>query len=537
MQYRGIRRSSVALARGGVLCLALGLMLTVAGRASAKEIGFALSGAIDQPRVNATVQIQPVAGVAGTGDPLVQDVGGLATALELLNLDPAAFGLIPTNIQAYYDTGADVGLISHTTSTSMGIPTQTGATFTDVGVGGSETFGISGRLTIKLADTAPGIDLTDLSNYKSTFIDRYVSLGQPAGRTPLGQEAQNPVDQLISNILGSFYEFDVLGMPYFDHKVVVMDARSLNDYVLHGQTLDLDNLTSLPQLYTHVYEKGDPNNPAWNPANAADPGIPTAGAVNLTIPLKFANFGGLTTTSAGATAPSLAHNPMVGGDLPDHLSEDDGRDDAPGITITRDTAGGTLSSEGTWLFDTGAAASMISYEQAAALGIHYKAGFEPGNAENNPVQLETSDGDSVEQFTLELLGVGGPTTVAGFYLDSMTIAALEDDLTFTHAPVLVANIAVDDSDSLGGQYILDGVLGMNFLLPSADIDGGIDPLNPGSFALAPGAFDFITYDETTNTLMLTYSVPEPTTLALVLFAGLPLLRRKRRRRAGLAQAL
>jgi hypothetical protein len=196
------------------------------------------------------------------------------------------------------------------------------------------------------------------------------------------------------------------------------------------------------------------------------------------------------------------------------------------ITITRDTSSSQKSCQGSWLFDTGAASSIISTQQAATLGVTYSSQEGEGFGSDDPTLVDAQGNALPDQFTLSLQGVGGTVSVAGFYLDSLTIpAANGKSLTFTHAPVLVDNISITDPNT-GDTYTLDGVFGMNYLFASAYVNG---QANLATLQTRPGAFDFVTYDEKTNTLMLTYNqavVPEPATLATMAAGSVILLTRR-----------
>ncbi len=111
---------------------------------------------------------------------------------------------------------------------------------------------------------------------------------------------------------------------------------------------------------------------------------------------------------------------------------------------------GAASAEGDWLLDTGAACSMISTDIAHRLGLVDAAGAptrRPG-------------------FTLPVGGVGGgSSSLPGYRLDE--IALTTDDgrrILFPHPAVVVHDIRTTDAD--GRTVTLDGVLGMNLLLPS-----------------------------------------------------------------------
>jgi hypothetical protein len=134
---------------------------------------------------------------------------------------------------------------------------------------------------------------------------------------------------------------------------------------------------------------------------------------------------------------------------------------------------------GSWLLDTGAAVSMISRKQAAALGVTYIADTD---GTNHPKLAGTPEN---RQFVMTVGGIGGSKKSAGFFLDKLSVPTMEGKpIVFDHAPVLVADITV--KDSADHTFTLDGVLGMNYWVASAMVDESnllpdIDKLTPGAF--------------------------------------------------------
>ena len=151
------------------------------------------------------------------------------------------------------------------------------------------------------------------------------------------------------------------------------------------------------------------------------------------------------------------------------------------------------TSAASWLLDTGAAASIISTRQAAAVGITYK----PGTQGTDRAELLGVPKD--KQFTLTVGGIGGSKKSAGFFLDSMTIPTLEKDpLVYLGAPVLVLDITATDP-ATKQQVTIDGVLGMNYLVASARVSEG---LLPDIGNLTEGPYDWVVFDEPAGVLGL-----------------------------------
>jgi hypothetical protein len=122
-----------------------------------------------------------------------------------------------------------------------------------------------------------------------------------------------------------------------------------------------------------------------------------------------------------------------------------------GVEITHH--GRTVS--GTFLLDTGAAASMISTKLAEQLGIRFDRG----------TKIE---------FSLAIGGLGGQKNASGLFVDRLALPTREGAaIVYAKAPLLVNDISVIDEK--GKTFTLDGVLGMNYLVASAEITGGVLP--------------------------------------------------------------
>jgi hypothetical protein len=150
--------------------------------------------------------------------------------------------------------------------------------------------------------------------------------------------------------------------------------------------------------------------------------------------------------------PSLATNPLV-----------------PDVTITL----GTTDVEGDWLLDTGAACSMISTKAARRLGLVDAAGT-PTRAPD---------------FTLPVGGVGGGHhNLPGFRLDQLTLETADGrTLVFPDPAVIIHDVSTKNDD--GDTITLDGILGMNLLLPSGS---GVTML--GASKQLPGPFERVVID-------------------------------------------
>jgi hypothetical protein len=361
---------------------------------SALDISDVQPVALDQPRVNVLLRRTPI------GDPL--------SGVDII------FGDTIFNIEAFYDTGASGMVLSDLTADFLGVQRAQfngfPVVFEDVGVGGSDTFNVSEPLYIGVAPYTPSVDINNPATASLVYDQTFGPL-----RAQVGGSA-NPL------LLG----LDIFGMPAMQGKVVVMDPKPLDTFA------DL--------MRTYVYDPGTPFDPGQE---ATDPGIP---ATNRHVQLSYASFDRFTqTTPAGAEGPALRNNPFIGPDPVAALDPGTPPDNTPGVTITM----GAKQATGSFLFDTGAAASFVSSDLAAAVNVRYRAGtrgtadpllesFDPSNPGMPGTLLPN-------QFQLTISGIGGDQRAAGFFLDALSVPTMEGDpLNFIGAPVLVVDISVQD---------------------------------------------------------------------------------------------
>jgi hypothetical protein len=521
-------------------------------------------GALDQPQINAIIYLGNKAEpqIGETEDPLGDILGDLGGGL----FDPVKF----FNVQAYLDTGASGILISTPTAASLGLITETsGGTkvlFSDVGVAGTDDFNVSTPVRLSLAHFIPGLDLDKFADAGNTIpiTTPYTPIATPISGTtrfqvgPYVPTVDGPsldeIDELIAQLMGGG-ALNVIGMPAMKNRVMVIDPAGVKGIGLLFEILggggdindisdeELENIGNAG-IKTYLYERATA--PVFDPARTNNPGIPET---QLHVQLSYGSFNrftfvhleGSSTPNASLPGPTLDHNPFIGKN-PVALLEGADAGSAPGITITRHTVGGLKASEGNWLLDTGAAASIISEAQALAVGVKYQDGHRPGLPdEATPILVDAITGAVIDdQFTLVIGGIGGQQVIAGFYLEGLklpTIEGLVDDsqnLYYTNVPVLVGNITVADPLDPTKTITLDGIFGMNMLIESiflqTDATGGIEDLGDPS----PSFFEWITFDEANGILGLTLdptagvAVPEPASLlSLACGMGALLLRRKR----------
>lgn len=424
--------------------------------------------ALDQPRINSFVRVP--------GDPLP------------LGVD---FGSGRTfNVEAFYDTGASGVLLSNNTTgyfidsapdlriyqtvLNPGAPQEQNVIFSDIGVAGADNFYVSTPLDIGLANYNQGDETLDLDN-DETYQTIYNQQFSPI-RAQIG-----PIDESGGDSNPLLADLDVFGTPLMENKVVVMDPRPVNSFA--------------ETMKTYVYNPNTPFNSAEQDTN---PGIPST---SLHVKLSYGDFERFTQVSpTGAPGPTLRSNPFIGSN-PVRALDGLPSDGTPDVSMTMNGVNGS----GSFLLDTGAAASIISQAKANQVHVRYRAGT---YGTDNPI-LEYLDGSTVEnQFQLSIGGIGGTVKLAGFYLSSMSVQTEEGTpIQFTDAPVLVGDISAKDdkgtpSTADDQTLTLDGIFGMNFLIASVFISEGAPGELPAFGDPMPNAFDWLVYDSVNGKLGL-----------------------------------
>lgn len=414
-----------------------------AGRVQAVDISGVLPTSIGLPEVNAV--LRPTAGAGPhTG------------------VDSFGFGL--TNLRMIYDTGASGTILFEGPAQALGIPVarHLGAdvVFSDVGVGGSTTFTVSGPVHMSLG------------NFVQDPPDPYSGDG-PYPRQNAGLRLQLGPPGSAALFLSDFTQLGIAGMPAMSGRVSVINPKLAE--------VSFFELTPADTIHTYVYD------PMLPPESG--PGIP---AVDLHVELSLKSFDRFTeTTPAGATGPTLAANPFIG---PDPLAALEGvfplPVTPPGITLRL----GAEQATGTFLLDTGSQTTSISSATALSMGVRYWEPSDPGYDPAVPAMLVMdADGTLVaNQFSATFSGIGGAVTIAGFYLDALLVRTMEGDpldpgdpnhLNFVSAPVFVQDIELMDPVTLD-SFVFDGILGTNYLFGSGDLSAlaGFDvPFRPGPF--------------------------------------------------------
>ncbi|MHC4825260.1 MAG: aspartyl protease family protein [Planctomycetota bacterium] len=210
---------------------------------------------------------------------------------------------------------------------------------------------------------------------------------------------------------------DGVGMPAIKRLVIEIDPTVMSDRVREGARPDrdllerLESIAALPVVRVHSARK-------------------RPRSIDVEVELEYVDYNRRRHPGNQGPLPELAPNPMITGVVTEHGPR----------TFTAD-----------WFLDTGAAASMISTAHARALGLYDEAG--------KPVRAP--------DFTVMLGGIGGDLQRAdGFIIERLKIkAAKARTLEFHRAHVVVRDVGIELPD--GQRFVLQGVLGMNLLLPSA----------------------------------------------------------------------
>jgi hypothetical protein len=330
-------------------------------------------------------------------------------------------------IEAFLDTGASNVALSEATYQALGLKKAMVGSGKGAREVEYEDVGVGGSEKFSVSEPL----LLSFASYSSnTDGDNPGAYSKPAGPVRVNLR---PADGILDMLTGGT---DVAGMPMMSDKVMVIDPKPLNTFADKLRTsIVAENDKSIPKVTVHV-------------------------------PLTYVSFDRFTRTTPGGGTTTAA-NPLIG---PDPFKSGDSQ--RP-VTMQFHGKSGAM----TMLLDTGAVCSMISRKQAAALGVTYSAD-----------EKKLLGAPEKEQFSLTVGGIGGSKSAVGFYLDQLTLPADkgEEAIVYGKAPVLVNDITVVDPKTQQ-SFTLDGVFGMNFLVASANITGGLlpdlDKMTEGPFTM------------------------------------------------------
>jgi hypothetical protein len=448
------------------------IWILAAGPAQAHDIPGVLPTSIGLPEVN--VVLRPTAG-----------------APPYSGLDSFDFPL--TSLRLIYDTGASGVILFEGAALALSVPVAefigTDVVFTDVGVGGSTTFNVSDPVHMSLGNFTqdPPDPYTTDDDYPRQDAGLRLQLGPPGS---------------AALFIADFTQLGIVGVPAMAGRVSLINPKRAE--------VSFFELTPADTIHTYVY---DPAVPA-----ESGPGIL---APDVRVELTLKSFDRFTQAApAGATGPTLTENPFIG---PDPLAGLEGVSPLPttppGITVS---LGGTQVT-GTFLLDTGSQITSISAAMALTLGVRHWAQGDPGYDPASPATLvHDADGSLVaDQFTVQISGIAGTTTIAGFYADSLLLRTLEGNpladtdpnhLNFVLAPVFVHDIELMDPVTLDA-FTFDGILGTNYLFGSGDLSA----LSGIAVPFREGPFEWLVVDLDASppTLGVIFPAPSPVPVPLV----------------------
>ena len=341
-------------------------------------------------------------------------------------------------IEAFLDTGASALVLSDESFKALGVNKQS---LQDAKVVEYEEVGVGGSEKCFVSEPI----FFSFAPYSSTTDgDNPNSYSAPAG--PVRAELR-PSGGFLEMFTGGL---DVAGMPVMASKVVVIDPKPLNTFT--------------DKLRTTIVAADDARIPK----------------VTRHVPLCYVSFDRFARVTATGSPPTTSGNPMIG---PDPFKPHD-----PARPVV--ARYGNKTAKLTMLLDTGAVCSMISRKHAALLGVKYSAD-----------EKKLLGVPEKQQFTLTIGGIGGNKSAVGFYVDHLTLPVAKDEqpIVYGKAPVLVSDISLVDPQTQQ-TFTLDGVFGMNFLVASANVTGG---LLPDIGQLTEGPFTTIVVDHSRGFLGLT----------------------------------
>lgn len=409
----------------------------------------------ERPAKPSTGSAKPTAGLeiadvqpVGLDQPRVSLSLRRSTTGEPLSAEQA--GETVNAVDAFLDTGASGIVLSAKSAEALKIRAEKDVTYEDVGVGGSSHFSVSEPLYASMEEDAAG---------KLVPMRAQLSRGET----------------LLEAMVGGL---DVAGMPLMSGRVVVITTEKVDKLEgrlgvkLLGQPGAGGVRAGTPKpARSGSGQQGSGQRPPRqesrpSPTAAAPLDVPdVAWHVRLT-PTSYRRFTRL--TPAGAPSPSLGDNPLVRNVVVTHN----------GKTTT-----------GAFLLDTGAATSMISSKLAAELGVTY----DPGDTG------ALADVPADKQFKLTIGGIGGQKDAAGFFAEQLALPTVEGRaIMYRPVPLLVKDISVSDPKT-GETLTLDGILGMNLFVSSANVKLGA---LPDISNIRPSPFKTIVLDFRSHTLGL-----------------------------------
>lgn len=382
-----------------------------------------LEAAVGQPRIHVRI--------SRNGRPLqsANPLQGLDLGLE--DLLGAAAGP-QTSFIAYLDTGASAYVLSESAANRFDITIDDNAIYHEVGLHGETPMGVTQPYELALADSngllndQPGQRFHPISRNARMQLNK-ANLGAQIG----GGDAE------AAALMAAMTEVNVIGMPAIQDFLVEVDPTPMGNAAGALAGLDpnqaIDPNADLDALLGGLQDIGA------GPAVRLTRNGRMPRTIDLIVPLAYVDFNRHKNPRDRGAKPDLAPNPMV---------------------QNIETKHGNNTFQGDWLLDTGATVSIISQKHARKLGL-----------------LNTDPA-----FTLPIGGIGGGVqNTDGYIIEQLTIpAAHGKQIVYRNARAIVHDISITLDD--GSHITLDGVFGMNLLLPTM---AGIATGFPTAVADAP----------------------------------------------------
>jgi autotransporter-associated beta strand protein len=322
------------------------------------------------------------------------------------------------------DTGSSGSVICATEAVGRNLP-QTGQIFADQGIGGTESFYVSSPTTVKLAAVDSGAVTV---SWDGSTVTENVNMFNTVGVNKLQIRESDPTLD-VGFGLDTTIMVNTIGTPL------------INQYVMHVKSgsqafaWQMDTLGSAPVNYVPSELVAKSTLPSGlNLGSSELVLVPKVGgsASAMHVPLNYQNY-----ITDPNPAPSVSTNPTI-----------------PGVIASL----GTHSATSDWLFDSGAAVTMMGRNLAASLGIDL----------NSPGITSTT-----------VLGIGGTVSFQGYQIDQLALTTASGSKIDFHNVV----VFVPGAGALPADF--PGIFGMNLLNNSfsgvsADLFGGITEEDPVS---------------------------------------------------------
>ncbi len=344
----------------------------------------------------------------------------------LATITDPIFGTTQTGYSypAVLDTGSSGSVICATEAQGRNLPT-TGDSYSDQGIGGTESFYVSSPTTVKLAAVDSGAVVISSDG---SSVTEHLDMFNQVGVNKLQIRQFDPVLNLGFGITSTVM-INTIGTPLLNQSV--MHVRS----GAQAFAWQMDTFGAAPVNYVPSELVAKSSLPSdLNLGSSELVLVPKVGGIAsaLHVPLVYENF-----ITDPNPAPSVSTNPTI-----------------PGVVASL----GGNSTTSNWLFDSGAAVTMMGRNLATSLGIDL----------NQPGITSTT-----------VLGIGGTVSFQGYQISQLALDTADGGQIDFHDVV----VFVPGEGDLPAD--LPGIFGMNLINNSfsgisSDLFGGIVEDNPVS---------------------------------------------------------